>query len=226
MGFIEQIVPLIQKHAKDYGVCVCSPIIAQAILESASGTSDKATLGHNYFGLKWRNNRCAISNEYILFPTSEQNVDGSYININSKFCKFNTMEDGVLGYFQWINVPAYSNLKGITDPKQYLDTIKADKYATSLKYVDNLMNVIKRYNLTQYDDFINKYYRVQCGAFKSLENAKGLQLKLNLAGFSPIIKKINGLYRCQVGAYKNKSNAELLMDSISKKGFSVFMVYN
>lgn len=41
MGFIEQVAPLVQKYAPEYGIKVCSPIIAQAVLESASGTSDK-----------------------------------------------------------------------------------------------------------------------------------------------------------------------------------------
>lgn len=42
-------------------------------------------------------------------------------------------------------------MKGVTDPRQYLENIKADGYATSLKYVDNLMAVIERYDLTRYD---------------------------------------------------------------------------
>ncbi|MGN1314084.1 MAG: N-acetylmuramoyl-L-alanine amidase, partial [Lachnospiraceae bacterium] len=40
---------------------------------------------------------------------------------------------------------------GVTDPEEYLDKIKASGYATSLKYVPNLMAVIEKYNLTQYD---------------------------------------------------------------------------
>ena len=39
MGFIEQIAPLIQKYAPKYGINVCSPIISQYIIESASVTS-------------------------------------------------------------------------------------------------------------------------------------------------------------------------------------------
>lgn len=39
----------------------------------------------------------------------------------------------------------------LTRPRQYLENIKADGYATSLKYVDNLMAFIERYDLTQHD---------------------------------------------------------------------------
>lgn len=150
--FINELAGYVQKYAPLYGILVHSPIIAQGILESASGTSDKVLLGQNYFGLKWRNNRCAISNKYFTAPTAEQNKDGSYTNINSRFCKFNNMEECVIGYFQWTNIPNYANLKGVTDPKTYLENIKADKYATSINYVQNLMNVIKKYDLTRFDN--------------------------------------------------------------------------
>lgn len=151
-NFIEEIAVYVKRYAPQYGIKVYSPIIAQAILESGWGTSDKVQLGQNYFGLKWRNNRMAISNDYFEAPTAEQNTDGSYVNITSKFCKFRNMEECVHGYFQWTNIPNYANLKGVTEPRTYLENIKADKYATSIDYVDNLMAVIEKYNLTQYDE--------------------------------------------------------------------------
>lgn len=150
--FIDEMAVYVKRYAPQYGIKVYSPIIAQGILESGWGTSDKVQLGQNYFGLKWRNNRMAISNEYFEAPTAEQNADGSYVNIMSKFCKFRNMEECVLGYFQWTNIPNYANLKGVTEPRTYLENIKADGYATSLNYVDNLMAVIEKYNLTQYDE--------------------------------------------------------------------------
>ena len=67
------------------------------------------------------------------------------------WCKFKDMENGVIGYFDFINISNYRNLKGITDSRQYLKNIKADGYATSLKYVDNLMRVIETWHLDKYD---------------------------------------------------------------------------
>lgn len=154
--FIDKLAGYVCKYAPEYGILVNSPIIAQGILESKKGTSDKVALGQNYFGLKWRNNRCAISNEYFEAPTAEQNANGTYTNIISRFCKFKNMEECVIGYFQWTNISNYANLKGITDPRKYLETIKADKYATSRKYVDNLMAVIDQYDLTRFDNSANK----------------------------------------------------------------------
>ena len=50
--FIQCIAPLVKKYAPQYGVKVYSPIIAQAILESASGESSLGKIYNNFFGLK------------------------------------------------------------------------------------------------------------------------------------------------------------------------------
>lgn len=150
--FIEEIAAHVRKYAPSFGICVHSPIIAQAILESASGTSALATNANNFFGLKWRDNRCPSANGYYIKEGSEQNPNGSYISSSMKWFKFPDMEAGVRGYFEFINIANYANLKGVTDPRTYLENIKADGYATSLKYVENLLNVIEKYDLTKYDD--------------------------------------------------------------------------
>ena len=152
MNFIDELAMCIQKYAPKYGICTCSPIIAQGILESAHGTSNKVVNGrHNYFGLKWRPNRCTISTAYFEESTKEQKPDGTYVTIQSKFFKFDSLDECVQGYFQWINNSTYSNLKGVKNPRVYLERIKADGYATSIDYVDKLMSVINKYNLTKYD---------------------------------------------------------------------------
>ena len=149
--FIDSIAGYIKKYAAAYNVCVFSPIIAQAILESNKGTSELAVNAHNYFGLKYRKGRCKTCVGVYHKVGSEQNPDGTYTSSAMEWCKFGSMEDGVIGYFDFTNISAYSNLKGVTDPRQYLENIKADGYATSLKYVDNLMAVIEKYDLTRYD---------------------------------------------------------------------------
>ena len=154
--YIEQIVGYIRKYAPQFNIKVYSPIIAQAIIESNWGTSNKVinkgVYTHNYFGLKWRNNRCAVSNEYFEEWTSEQRPDGSRYDKVDKFCKFKSMEDCVLGYFQWLdNSSRYDNLKGVTDPKIYVENLKKDGYATDISYISTLLNKINEYDLTKYD---------------------------------------------------------------------------
>lgn len=150
--FIKQIAALVKKYAPSYGIKVYSPIIAQAILESAYGTSELAVNACNYFGLKYREGRCKTCIGIYDKVGSEQNKDGSYTSSAIKWCKFEDMENGVIGYFDFTNISNYSNLKGVTDPRKYLENIKADGYATSLNYVDNLMSVIENWSLTDYDE--------------------------------------------------------------------------
>lgn len=153
--FIDTIAKYVIKYAPQYGVCVYSPIIAQACLESGFGTSNKVYCNgewrHNYFGLKWRDKRCAISNDYFEEWTAEQNADGSYTNKVCKFYKFKSIEDCVIGYFQFTNTSSYKNLKGVTDPLKYLQNIKATGYASSINYVEKVYNTLKSNNLTKYD---------------------------------------------------------------------------
>ena len=148
--FIEQIAAYVQKYAHKYGICVHSPIIAQGILESDSGKSYKATFGHNYHGLKYRKNRVPVSIGKFT-DTSEEDRGDHNEKIVDEWFKFANMEDGIHGYFQFINIANYDNLKGVTDPRKYVENIKADGYATDENYVEKIMNVIKTYNLTKYD---------------------------------------------------------------------------
>lgn len=154
--FIQEIAKYCQKYAKQYGFKIVSPAIAQACLESAYGTSYKAKF-HNYFGLKFRNNRVKCNNGYFEDGGSEQNPDGSYTPLPSAtaWYKFDTMEAGVEGYYQFINITNYARVKTAITPLQYLEEIKAAHYATSKDYVKNVYNVIQKWDLTKYDNFEN-----------------------------------------------------------------------
>ena len=149
---INEAAKYIQKYAPKYGIKVYSPILGQMLLESAKGTSELAVNANNYFGLKYKQGRCPTAVGIYYKKGSEQNTDGSYVVSNMQWCKFKNLEDCIIGYFDFINISRYSNLKGVTVPKEYLEKIKEDGYATSLKYVDNVYRVIQTYNLTQYDN--------------------------------------------------------------------------
>ena len=154
-AFIEKMAPLIQKYGPQYDIFVCSAILAQACLESAFGTSPKAKY-HNYFGMKYRANRVTCNSGFFEDGGSEQNPDGTYTLLPSStaWYAFDSMEKGVEGYFQFINIANYKALKGETDPLKYLEKIKAAGYATSQKYVSNCYNLyVLKYNLTKYDNY-------------------------------------------------------------------------
>lgn len=148
--FIEQIGAAVQEIGPRYGIAVCSPIIAQAILESAWGASNKA-LFRNFFGLKYRPGRVSCHCGTFRDDSSEQLKDGTYIPITDQWYAFDSVEAGVEGYFQFIDTPNYAKLKGLTDPYTYLVELKAAGYATSQKYVENLWRVIQDNDLQRYD---------------------------------------------------------------------------
>ena len=148
--FINKIAPIVVKYSRQYGYGVPSAIIAQACLESAYGTSNKAKY-HNYFGLKYRANRVTCHSGTFSDTSKEQNADGSYRDITTKWYKFDSMEKGVEGYLQFIAIDNYAKARKATDPQTYLQALKDGGYATSINYVTNLMNVITKWNLTQYD---------------------------------------------------------------------------
>lgn len=146
--FIEQIAKCVEKYAYLYGIEVHSPIIAQAILESGWGKSGLASKYHNYFGLKcgssWRG-------KSVNMATKEEYKVGTLTNIRDNFRVYDSMEAGVKGYFDFINTSRYANLKGVKSPEEYVKRLKADGYATSSKYVDNVMRVIRDNKLTRFD---------------------------------------------------------------------------
>lgn len=148
--FIETIGAAVQSIAPNYGIRVHSPVIAQACLESAYGTSHKA-MHNNFFGLKYRENRVSCNCGFFSDDSQEQNSDGSYEDINTMWYSFDSLEAGVEGYFQFIDIDRYSNVKDATSPREYLELIKDDGYATSIDYVDNLMRVIEENDLTRFD---------------------------------------------------------------------------
>lgn len=147
-NFIESIAKLVQKYAPQYGIKVCSPIIAQAILESGWGESKLAAKYHNYFGLKCGSRWTGKS---VNMKTQEEYTAGTKTTITDNFRVFDNMEEGVKGYFEFIHLARYQNLRWITDPKKYLETIKADGYATSSTYVTDTYKCVTTYGLTIYD---------------------------------------------------------------------------
>ncbi len=146
--FINKIAGYVKKYAAAYGISVHSPIIAQAVLESGWGESRLAAVYHNYFGLKCGTRWAGKS---INLKTMEEYTPGTLTQIKDNFRVYDSMEEGVKGYFDFIRPERYRNHKGITDPAAYLETIKADGYATSSKYVENIMRIVSQYDLRQYD---------------------------------------------------------------------------
>lgn len=193
--FINDIGYIIQEEAKARGYHVCSPIIAQACLESNYGVSQLSARWFNFFGMKcgsfWKG-------QSVNLATKEE-YNSQLVNIRDNFRVYSSMEEGVKGYFDFISTKRYENLKSATTPKEYLEMIKRDGYATSSSYVSSCMAVISRHDLTKYDtvkvyktispDLIIKVIHGEYG------NGSARQSKLESEGYKydEVRKKINDL---------------------------------
>lgn len=184
-SFIEEIAPIVQKYAPQYGIRVCSPIIAQAILESAWGGSKLSARYHNYFGLKCGSKWTGKS---VNMKTAEEYTPGTKTAIRDNFRAYDSLESGIRGYFEFIQLERYHNLRGITDPQKYLEVIKTDGYATSSTYVSDLLKVIETYDLTRYD-----------------REAYMTKFKTEVAAIDDVIATADA----EVGYLEKKSNAKL-----------------
>lgn len=195
--FIETIAPRIKAEAERRGYKVASPIIAQACIESGYGTSSLAYKYHNYFGMKCGSSWKGAS---VNLKTKEE-YNSQLVSIRDNFRVYSSMEDGVVGYFNFINTKRYANLKTAETPRQYLEFIKADGYATSSSYVNTCMTAVEKWGLTKYDnvvtykpitpDIINKVIRLEFGTGSS----RAAALRAN--GYDPeeVQKKVNEVYK-------------------------------
>ena len=152
-AFIAKLAKAVKKYAPDFGITCYSVPIAQGILESGWGESRLAKEFFNIHGLKcgtlWRG-------KSVDMATQEEFAPGEVTNITDNFRVYDSFEDGVRGYFEFLGLARYQNLKGVTGPKEYAETIKADGYATDSSYVPSLLSLVEEWDLTQYDPISKK----------------------------------------------------------------------
>ncbi|EMX5394115.1 1,4-beta-N-acetylmuramoylhydrolase [Listeria innocua] len=131
-----------------------SVMIAQAILESAYGTSELGSApNYNLFGIKG-----AYNGQSYTKQTLEDDGKGNYYTITAKFRKYPSYHQSLEDYAKVIrNGPSwnsnYYSKVWKSNTNSYKDAIKAltGTYATDTAYATKLNDLISRYNLTQYD---------------------------------------------------------------------------
>lgn len=157
---LEKVGPLFTADQKKTGV-LASVSMAQFILESACGKSELAQEANNCFGMKKNLSGNAWSGstwDGSVYKKQTSEWDGSkYITIYADFRKYSSVEDSIADHSAYLlgakngSKLRYSGLKGCADHKKALQIIKSGGYATSPKYVDNLLKVISNNNLKRFD---------------------------------------------------------------------------
>ena len=201
---IKKIAPLYQEVAKKTGM-LASVGLAQFCLESGYGTTDLAQHANNLHGMKcslsgntWKGSSWDGVSKYRKM-TKEQDPWGNEHPEEADFRKYPCIEDSIADraayYLGAMNGSKrrYDGIENLKTAEEQIKAIKAGGYATDVNYVSKLMNLVSRFNLTQYDgqiepeettkkeEQIESWYRVrtswtdeksQIGAYHDLQNAK------------------------------------------------------
>ncbi|OQO54999.1 N-acetylmuramoyl-L-alanine amidase, partial [Enterococcus hirae] len=131
-----------------------SVMIAQAILESASGQSQLAQApNYNLFGIKGTHNGKGVS-----FATQEDLGDGTLYTTQATFRQYENYEDSLNDYAQLLKEGLTGNshfYDGVwkANAKTYQEATKflTGRYATDTSYDKKLNGLIETYDLTKYD---------------------------------------------------------------------------
>lgn len=238
-NFIKQVGALASDDMKKTGI-LASLTVAQAILESAYGTSGLATEGKALFGIKatktWKGK--------VYCSDTKECLDG--VNLvtvsNAAFRAYDTWEESINDHSAFLKAnKRYKAVVGETDYKKACEEIKAAGYATDPGYTAKLIKLIEDNKLTEYDgaevsreesqaaagvEDNKKYYRVQAGAFRRKDGANLMAEKVKKTGHTDVfVRLLNGLYKVQVGAYSQRGNAEATVKKLKAAGISCFITY-
>lgn len=148
--FIPKIAPLVQAENKKRGYPLFSSVvIAQAICESGWGQTKLMMKANAIFGIKagssWKGK--------VYNAKTQECYDGkTYTNITACFRAYDNLSESISDYFDLITKSQRYRKACIAEtPKECIQAIKNGGYATSPLYVNIIMSIIKKNNLTQYD---------------------------------------------------------------------------
>ena len=212
--FINSIGYIIQEEAKQRGYNFPSAILSMACLESNYGVSLLSARWFNFFGMKCGS---AWKGESVNLATKEEYTVGTLTSIRDNFRVYKSMEEGVIGFFDFISTKRYSNLKNATSAREFLEMIKADGYCTSSTYVSSCMNIISRHDLERYDSeiipFGNPYTLTDELLKKGSkgESVKWLQWELDSKGY-PL--NVDGIFGPKTEAAVRQFQMDVFVDGV------------
>lgn len=154
LDFVESIGESARELGQKYDV-FASVMIAQAILESGSGTSGLSKAPYNnLFGVKGGGGQASA-----VFTTQEDNGSGQLYTIQAPFRVYGSASQSLEDYVTLIREGIGGNAsiyKGAwrSEAKNYLQATEhlTGKYATDTQYSNKLNSIIAAYNLTRFDD--------------------------------------------------------------------------
>lgn len=199
-AFIEKIAPIAQNLCKTRKKWILPSVcIAQACCESAYGTS-KAMVGANgLFGFKvGRGVRYGTAWKGKSYNTKTKEFYGQYVSIRDNFRAYDTVEEAVEDYMDLLcSLSRYKDAACETDAKKCITAIKKGGYATSPTYINTIMSIIDKYDLTKYDDVVscNKTFEAKMPTLRRGDRGEDVvHLQTRLAAMGYGVGKIDGIF--------------------------------
>ena len=159
--FIKLLGPIAQADYKKTGI-LASVTLAQAINESGWGKTTLCQQGNNLFGMKislsgntwtgstWDQTSC------VSIQTREE-YRGKKVTVTAKFRKYPNLACSIADHSAYLvgamngSSRRYAGITATTSYSKQLSILQKGGYCTWSSYVSELTNLIKKYNLTQYD---------------------------------------------------------------------------
>ncbi|MEO6036823.1 MAG: glucosaminidase domain-containing protein, partial [Saprospiraceae bacterium] len=129
-----------------------SIILAQGLVESAAGQSELATQANNHFGIK-----CAGSWAGKTYYKQDDDRDADGKPIKSCFRVYSSVAEGFHDHGEFLRDPKKHNRYGFlfnldkTDYKSWARGLQSAGYATSPTYANQLIDIIERLKIYEYD---------------------------------------------------------------------------
>lgn len=201
--FIEFVGEIARRDWLERRFVLPSIVVAQAIKESASGTSELAQKANALFGIKANDQ---WNGPVYVKDASEQNTDGSYrTDKNVEWRAYDSWEDSIIDHNTYIATRKIGNQTepnwhNVIGEESYVLAVQHLQdaqfaYATSKTYAESLIHdYIEKYNLTRFDVIEDDVapdgtlYVVQLGAYKYKSNALAFQRRLESMGIISLIK--------------------------------------
>ena len=155
--FVEYVGAIAQKDWQERHIMLPSVVVAQAMKESAFGTSELAQNANALFGIK----KNGWTGKTYVKQAVEQNPDGSYYVVDdTEWRAYDSWEESIIDHNDYIATRStdggktlrYADVIGNADCAQVCKGLQEAGYATSLTYSESLINdYILPYNLMRFD---------------------------------------------------------------------------
>ena len=144
LQYVERYAEAAMDQMKRYGI-PASVILAQGIIESASGASELSRKGNNHFGIKATSAWLEEGGRYLVYDDDKA---------DEKFCAYDSVADSYEHHSRFlVENRRYASLFNLSpdDYEGWAEGLQKAHYASSASYADTIKAVIRNNGLDRYD---------------------------------------------------------------------------